>query len=151
MPGPIAGGRSVNTVSGGGGSRNVGPAKFNAAGSVKCDMKEASDVVALPDGRLLVVGDTSDKIGLVDKNGKTVINPGSCREKLVPEQMRVPCAKHFANVDAHIDTKRKRASIEIAVGQQLGGDRTGRLLFFLGHCELSISDDAAEPRSDALQ
>jgi uncharacterized protein YjiK len=47
------------------GGTNVA-ARFSAADRINTSAKEASDVTALPDGRLLVVGDTSDKIRLID-------------------------------------------------------------------------------------
>jgi uncharacterized protein YjiK len=46
------------------------PARFEpVAKRTDTNVKEASDVVALPGGRFLVVGDTSDKIALIEKNG----------------------------------------------------------------------------------
>jgi len=59
------GGTSV--ASSGGGAK---PARFEVAERTKTDVKEASDVVALPGGRFLVVGDTSDKVGVLDAAGK---------------------------------------------------------------------------------
>lgn len=44
-------------------------ARFDVAERTKTDIKEASDVVALPGGRFLVVGDTSDKVGLMEPDG----------------------------------------------------------------------------------
>ncbi len=62
-------------------------AQFEAAGRLKSGIKEASDVVALPGGRLLVVGDTSDKVGLIDADGsvKKLKLPGLPNGK--PSQM----------------------------------------------------------------
>ena len=39
--------------------------------NIKVDLKEASDVVALPDGRFLLVSDCSDEVALVDRTGET--------------------------------------------------------------------------------
>ena len=47
------------------------PASFENARRIKTGVKEASDVVALPGGSLLVVSDTSDKVTIVGKDGKT--------------------------------------------------------------------------------
>lgn len=50
---------------------NAGPARFRSAGdAIKLDVKEASDVVALPKSRFLVVSDLSDKVAVVDANGE---------------------------------------------------------------------------------
>ncbi len=46
-----------------------GPAKFESAGKLKVGAKEASDVVALPGGRFLVVSDTSKNVTVVGKDG----------------------------------------------------------------------------------
>lgn len=45
-------------------------ARFELAGKLKTDMKEASDVVALPGNRFLVVGDRRDKVMLLGADGK---------------------------------------------------------------------------------
>lgn len=45
-------------------------ARFEPAQHINTSAREASDVVALPDGRLLVVSDKSDKIYLVDSRGR---------------------------------------------------------------------------------
>lgn len=47
-------------------------ARFELSGKLKTEMKEASDVVALPGGRFLVVGDKSDRVTLMDAKGKRV-------------------------------------------------------------------------------
>jgi uncharacterized protein YjiK len=50
---------------------DVGPARFKPVdGAIVTGLKEASDVVALPDGRFLVVGDLSDSAALIGKNGR---------------------------------------------------------------------------------
>ena len=65
MPTPI---RPASTVSPSGpGSR--GPAQFRPASATKVDVKEASDVCALPGGAFLVVGDLSDSAGLLRPDG----------------------------------------------------------------------------------
>ena len=43
--------------------------EFKPAGRLDTGVKEASDVVALPGGRFLVVGDTSDKVGVISGDG----------------------------------------------------------------------------------
>jgi uncharacterized protein YjiK len=65
MPIVSAWNRVSNTVL----APEIGAARFETAGRIKTHVKEASDVVALPDGRLLTVGDMSDKVILVDANG----------------------------------------------------------------------------------
>lgn len=45
------------------------PARFEPAERIKTGIKEASDVVALPGGRFLIVGDTSSKVGVIDADG----------------------------------------------------------------------------------
>lgn len=45
-------------------------ARFEVAGVLKTGMAEASDVVALPGGRFMVVGDKSDKVTIVGADGK---------------------------------------------------------------------------------
>lgn len=45
------------------------PAEFEPGKTVKLDIKEASDVVALPGGRFAVVGDRSDAVRLVEADG----------------------------------------------------------------------------------
>lgn len=47
-----------------------GAAKFGKPELSKLKLKEASDVVALPGGQFLVVGDRTDKVGLIGKDGK---------------------------------------------------------------------------------
>lgn len=49
-----------------------GPAQFKPAGRVEVPVKEASDVVGLPDGSMLVVGDRSDKLAIVRRDGTSV-------------------------------------------------------------------------------
>lgn len=51
-------------------SPEAAAARFELSGRFKSDMKEASDVVALPGGRFLVVGDRRDKVSLVTPDGK---------------------------------------------------------------------------------
>ena len=46
-----------------------GPARFENAGKLNLKVKEASDVVALPDGRFVVVGDMSDALHLANSEG----------------------------------------------------------------------------------
>lgn len=58
------------TTPAGGASRAGEVARFTPAEQVKVPVKEASDVAALPGGRLLIVGDTSDKVGLLGPDGK---------------------------------------------------------------------------------
>lgn len=48
----------------------AGPARFSLAGESKVEVKEASDVVALPKGGFLVVGDLSDSAGYISADGK---------------------------------------------------------------------------------
>lgn len=48
----------------------VGAARFDLAGKVKSSVREASDVAALPNGAFAIVGDRSDRLTIVDKNGK---------------------------------------------------------------------------------
>lgn len=45
-------------------------ARFEVAGTLKTGMAEASDVVALPGGRFMVVGDKSDRVVIVGADGK---------------------------------------------------------------------------------
>jgi uncharacterized protein YjiK len=51
-----------------------GPARFKSAAgdAVKTDVKEASDVTALPNGKFVVVGDKSDSIAIIDADGRSV-------------------------------------------------------------------------------
>jgi uncharacterized protein YjiK len=51
--------------------KDAGPAEFKLGGSTKVGVKEASDVVALPGGKFLVVGDRSDSAAIVDDEGKS--------------------------------------------------------------------------------
>lgn len=51
-------------------STETGPARFEPGGKFKTGVKEASDVVGLPNGAFVVVGDRSDRITLVGANGK---------------------------------------------------------------------------------
>lgn len=48
----------------------TGAARFELSGKVKTSVREASDVTALPNGAFVIVGDRSDRITMVDKNGK---------------------------------------------------------------------------------
>ena len=50
--------------------RGLEPARFEPAERISTGIKEGSDVVALPGGRFLIVGDTSDKVGLLEADGK---------------------------------------------------------------------------------
>lgn len=72
MTNRIGGGWNIGAATNRGGGRNVSAkaAKFEPAEKLKTSMKEASDVVGLPGGRFLVVGDRADKVGVVDKDGK---------------------------------------------------------------------------------
>lgn len=68
MTGRIGGGWNIGTVA----KTQVSgaqPARFEVAERTQTDVKEASDVVSLPGGRFLVVGDTSDKVGLLAADG----------------------------------------------------------------------------------
>ncbi len=47
-----------------------GAAKFGAAERTKYPVKEASDVVSLPGGKFLVVGDTANEVAVIDAAGK---------------------------------------------------------------------------------
>lgn len=51
-----------------------GPARFKsaAADAIKTGLKEASDVTALPNGGFVVVGDLSDNIAIIDRDGDPV-------------------------------------------------------------------------------
>lgn len=71
MSGRIGGGWKVGGVSNQGSSRlDKGAAKFETAEKTSYPLKEASDVVALPGGKFLIVGDTADKVGLIGADGK---------------------------------------------------------------------------------
>ncbi len=71
MSGRIGGGWNVGGVSNNrGNTLEKGAAKFDVAEKTKFPVKEASDVVALPGGKFLIVGDTADKIGLIGADGK---------------------------------------------------------------------------------
>ncbi len=48
----------------------TGPARFEPGAKLKTGVKEASDVVGLPNGSFVVVGDRSDRITVVGPNGK---------------------------------------------------------------------------------
>jgi uncharacterized protein YjiK len=58
-------------------------AQFLPAKRIKTGVKEASDVVGLPDGRMLVVCDRSDKVVLLGRDGKatTLELPGLAKGK----------------------------------------------------------------------
>lgn len=73
MTNRVGGGWNVGGVknSGGGTKLDKGAAKFEVADKTKTSMKEASDVVALPGGKFLLVGDTADKVMVVDADGKS--------------------------------------------------------------------------------
>jgi uncharacterized protein YjiK len=71
MSGRIGGGWGVRGVSSNGSSKlEKGAAKFEATEKTKFPVKEASDVVSLPGGKFLIVGDTADKVGVIDADGK---------------------------------------------------------------------------------
>lgn len=72
MTNRIGGGWNIGAASNRGGTHNVskGAAKFEVAEKTKYPVKEASDVVALPGGKFLIVGDRADKVGVVDADGK---------------------------------------------------------------------------------
>lgn len=53
------------------GTRSDAAARFEPSARIKTGAKEASDVVALPNGAFLVVGDRSDRITIVDRSGKS--------------------------------------------------------------------------------
>ncbi len=67
MTSRVGGWGSVGTVNHTTGNARGEPARFDPAELTRVPVKEASDIVALPGGRLLVVGDTSDKMGLVER------------------------------------------------------------------------------------
>jgi len=64
-------GWNIGAATNRGGTRNLAAtaAKFEVAEKVKYPVKEASDVVALPGGRFLIVGDRADKVGVVGADG----------------------------------------------------------------------------------
>ncbi len=68
MTARIGGGWNIGAVAKGT-TAGTQSARFEVAERTKTNVKEASDVVALPGGRFLVAGDTSDKIGLMDADG----------------------------------------------------------------------------------
>ena len=72
MSGRIGGGWNIGAVTNNRDSARLekGAAKFEIAEKTKYPVKEASDVVSLPGGKFLIVGDTADKVGVVDKDGK---------------------------------------------------------------------------------
>jgi len=71
MSGRIGGGWNVGGVSNNRSNKTEkGAAKFEVAEKTKFPVKEASDVVSLPGGKFLIVGDTADKVGLVGADGK---------------------------------------------------------------------------------
>jgi len=57
----------INT---GGRKADVAPARFAPAGSIKTTVKEASDVVCLPNGSFALVSDKKDSLYIVDRQGK---------------------------------------------------------------------------------
>lgn len=65
-------GWNIGAATNRGGTRNLarGAAKFEVAEKTKYPVKEASDVVALPGGKFLVVGDRADKVAIIDAEGK---------------------------------------------------------------------------------
>ncbi len=71
MSGRIGGGWNVGAVSRRQ-SNDVekGAAKFEVAERTRYPVKEGSDVVCLPGGRFLIVGDTADKVGVIGADGK---------------------------------------------------------------------------------
>ena len=71
MSGRIGGGWNVGGVSNNRSNKTEkGAAKFEVAEKTKFPVKEASDVVSLPGGKFLIVGDTADKVGLIGADGK---------------------------------------------------------------------------------
>lgn len=71
MSGRIGGGWNVGGVKPRSAAVEKGAAKFEVAEATKYPVKEASDVVSLPGGRFLIVGDTADKVAVIDADGKT--------------------------------------------------------------------------------
>ncbi len=65
-------GWNIGAATNRGGTRNLarGAAKFEVAEKTKYPVKEASDVVALPGGKFLIVGDRADKVAIIDAEGK---------------------------------------------------------------------------------
>ena len=71
MSGRITGGWNIGAVKNHGRSGvEKGAAKFEVSEKTKYPVKEASDVVALPGGKFLIVGDAADKVAVIDANGK---------------------------------------------------------------------------------
>jgi uncharacterized protein YjiK len=69
MPRVVVGGWNIGSVKRPEQPSGTKAARFEVAERTKTNIKEASDVVALPGGRFLVVGDTSDKVGLMEADG----------------------------------------------------------------------------------
>lgn len=67
---PRISGSGWSTVTPRRGASDSAPARFEAGGSLKTGMTEASDVAALPGGRFIVVGDKRDSACIVDASGK---------------------------------------------------------------------------------
>lgn len=65
-------GWNIGAATNRGSTRNLarGAAKFEVAEKTKYPVKEASDVVALPGGKFLIVGDRADKVAIIDAEGK---------------------------------------------------------------------------------
>lgn len=65
-------GWNIGAATNRGGTRNLarGAAKFEVAEKTKYPVKEASDVVSLPGGKFLVVGDRANKVAIIDAEGK---------------------------------------------------------------------------------
>jgi uncharacterized protein YjiK len=72
MSGRIGGGWNVGGVKNNrsNNAAEKGAAKFEKSEKTKFAVKEASDVVSLPGGKFLIVGDTADKVAIVDQDGK---------------------------------------------------------------------------------
>ena len=49
------------------------PARFEPSQRINTSAKEASDAVTLPDGRIAIVGDLSDKLKLIDLRGRETV------------------------------------------------------------------------------
>lgn len=72
MTSRINGGWNIGAATNRGGTHNLarGAAKFEVAEKTKFPVKEASDVVSLPGGKFLIVGDRADTVGIVGADGK---------------------------------------------------------------------------------
>jgi uncharacterized protein YjiK len=72
MTNRIGGGWNIGAATNRGGRHNLasGAARFEVAEKSKFSVSEASDVVALPGGRFLIVSDRADTMGIVGADGK---------------------------------------------------------------------------------